>query len=165
MSFSLNNSDIILNTIIFFLVFFLLQIFFYRFLKINLNKISFIFSITFISIITSIYFNSFYVFANLIIINLIVFCFYIIMSGIVNLGPALTIVDLIANKKIYNKKKLKNAFLKSKSGNAIEKRLKININSNFIKTVKNGFVLEKKAEKIIIFFNIIKKIYKLKSDA
>jgi hypothetical protein len=87
------------------------------------------------------------------------------MSGIVNLGPALTIVDLIANKNIYNKKKLKKAFLKSKSGNAIEKRLKININSNFIKTLKNGFVLQKKAEKIIIFFIIVKKIYKLKSDA
>ena len=102
---------------------------------------------------------------NLIIINLTVVCFYVIMPGIINEGPALTIIDLIANKKISKKAKLKNIFLKSKTGKLIEKRLKTNISSNFIRFNKGGFFTNKNAEQIIIFFNLIKKIFRLKSDA
>ena len=87
------------------------------------------------------------------------------MPAIINHGPALEIIDLIANKKINKKKKLKKFFLKSKVGKAVEKRLKINISSNLIKFNKGGFVLSKNTKKMLIFFDSIKKLYKLKSDA
>ena len=48
---------------------------------------------------------------------------------------------------------------------AIERRLKYNISSNFIKHNKGRFVVKKNTEKIIFFFNLIKKFYRLKSDA
>ena len=61
------------------------------------------------------------------------------MPAIINHGPALEIIHLIANKKINNKKKLKKHFLKSRAGKAVEKRLEINISSNLIKFYKGGF--------------------------
>ena len=87
------------------------------------------------------------------------------MPGIINHGPALEIIDLIANKKINKKKKLKKFFLTGKVSKAVEKRLKINISSNLIKLDKGGLIIKKNAEKIIIFFDFIKKVYRLKSDA
>ena len=84
------------------------------------------------------------------------------MLGIVNRSPALVIIDLIENKKIKQKTKLKTLFLKSKAGRAVEKRLKINISSNFIRYKKGKLNLNKNAEKIIIFFNLIKTIFRLK---
>jgi hypothetical protein len=87
------------------------------------------------------------------------------MTGVTNQSPSLNIINLISNKKINEKKKLKKLFLKNKSSQPVEKRLKTNIVSNFIKYKKHGFFIKKNAYKIIIFFNLIKKIYKLKSDA
>ena len=87
------------------------------------------------------------------------------MPGIINDGPALTIIDLIVNKKINKKEKLKKFFLKSKVGKAIEKRLKLNISSNFMTVKKNRFVINKSAQRIVIFFHLIRKIFRLKSDA
>ena len=84
------------------------------------------------------------------------------MPGIINDGPTLTIINLIENKKINKKKKLKKLFLKSKAGKAIEKRVKLNISSNFLKLKKGGLTVNKNAERLIIFFNLIKKIYSLK---
>jgi hypothetical protein len=84
------------------------------------------------------------------------------MPGIINDGPTLTIINLIENKKINKKKKLKKLFLKSKAGKAIEKRVKLNISSNFLKLKKGGLTVNKNAERLIIFFNLIKKIYRLK---
>ena len=126
----------ILNSFIFFLIYFSLQIFLYRFLKINLNKLSTILFIAGISIIIGFYSHSTEMLMNLININLMIICFYLIMLGIVNRSPALVIIDLIANKKIKEKTKLKFFFLKSKAGRAVEKRLKINISSNFIKNLR-----------------------------
>ena len=87
------------------------------------------------------------------------------MPGIINPSPALVIIDLIVNKKINRKKKLKKFFLKHKIGKAVEERLKINISSNLIKINKGGFYIKKNTEKMLIFLDLIKKIYKLKSDA
>ena len=87
------------------------------------------------------------------------------MLGIVNYSASLLIIDLIGNKKINKKKKLKRFFLKGKASEAIEKRLKINISSNFIKFDRGKFIMKKNAKKIIIFLNLFKKIYGLKSDA
>ena len=87
------------------------------------------------------------------------------MPGIINNGPGLEIIDLIANKKINDKKKLKKLFLKSKVSKAVEKRLNINISSNLIKSDRDGFTIRRNTGKMIIFFNLIKKVYRLKSDA
>ena len=87
------------------------------------------------------------------------------MLGIVNYSPSLLIIDLIANKKINKKKKLKSFFLKGKASEAIEKRIKINISSNLIKLDRGKFIMKKNGKKIIFFLNLFKKIYGLKSDA
>lgn len=102
---------------------------------------------------------------DLVNINLMIMCFWLLMPGIINHGPGLEIIDLISNKKINSKTKLKKYFLKSKVSRAVEKRLKINISSNLIKFNKGGFVLSKNTKKMLIFFDLIKKLYKLKSDA
>jgi hypothetical protein len=154
--------QVILNWILLSLTYFLAQIFLYRFFKININKHSVILLIIVISIIIGFYSFSVEVLINLININLMIVCFYIIMPGIINDGPTLTIINLIENKKINKKKKLKKLFLKSKAGKAIEKRVKLNISSNFLKLKKGGLTVNKNAERLIIFFNLIKKIYRLK---
>ena len=87
------------------------------------------------------------------------------MPGIINHAPALEIIDLIANKKINKKKELKKLFLKSKVSKAVEKRLNINISSNLLKLYKGHFFVKKNTEKLLIFLNFIKKIYRLKTDA
>jgi len=157
--------QVLVNWIIFFLIYFFTQIFLYRLFKINLNKHSIILFVIVISLIIGFYFYSLEVIMNLIIINLAIICFYITMPGIINDGPALTIIDLIVNKKINKKEKLKKFFLKSKVGKAIEKRLKLNISSNFMTVKKNRFVINKSAQRIVIFFHLIRKIFRLKSDA
>ena len=87
------------------------------------------------------------------------------MPGIINHAPASEIIDLIANKKINKKKELKKIFLKGKMGKAVEKRLKINVSSNLLKLDKGRFFVKKNTEKMLIFLNLIKKVYRLKSDA
>ena len=87
------------------------------------------------------------------------------MPGIINHGPATEIIHLIANKKINKKKKLKKSFLKSIVGKAVEKRLEINISSNLIKFNKGGFIITKNTKKILIFLNLIKRVYRLNLDA
>ena len=157
--------QVILNWIIFFLIYFFIQVFLYRFLKININKLSIVLFIFGISVAVAFYSHSIEMLMNLIIINLMVICFYIIMLGILNKGPSLTIIDLIANKKISKKKELKNIFLKGPAGKAVEKRLKINVSSNLLKLDKGRFFVKKNAEKMLIFLNLIKKVYRLKLDA
>ena len=157
--------EVILNWFIFFLIYFLIQVFLYRFFRINFNRHSIILFTIFLSVIIGFYLDSIEILMNLISVNLMIVCFHIIMPGIINDGPALTIIDLIINKKINKKKKLKKFFLKSKVGKAIEKRLKLNVSSNFMKVEKDGFVITKNAERIVILFNLIKKIFRLKSDA
>jgi len=88
-----------------------------------------------------------------------------VMSGIDNPGPSLIIIDLISNRKIKIKKELFFYFLKSQEGKAVEKRLSNNILSNFVKVKKGKFFIKKNSKLIISFFNLIKKIYRLKSDA
>ena len=157
--------QVISNSIIFLLSYFFLQIFLYRFLKININKLPIILIIIIVSIAVGFYSYSIEMLMNLINFNLIIVCFYIIMPAIISHGPGLTIIDLIENKKINKKQKLKKFFLKGKVGKAIERRLNINISSNLMKFDNGGFYIRKNTKLIIVFFNIIKKIYRLKSDA
>jgi len=88
-----------------------------------------------------------------------------VISGIDNPSPSLIIIDLISNRKIKRKKKLFFYFLKSQEGKAVEKRLNNNILSNFVKFNKGKFFIRKNSKFIISFFNSIRKIYRLKSDA
>lgn len=149
----------------FLLIFFSVQIFFLRFLKINLNKPSIILLVIFGSVILGFYVFSVDFLLNLIIINLTIICFYTLVPGIINYGPGLEIIDLIANKKINKKNDLKKHFLKSKVSKSIEKRLKINISSSLVKSNKGKFILTKNVKIMLNIFNIIKKFYRIKSDA
>ena len=157
--------QVILNFIVFFLIYFFIQIILYRYLKININRLFIVLFIIGISIIVGFYSYSIELLMNLININLMVICFWLFMPGIINHGPALEIIHLITNKKINNKKKLKKFFLKSKVSRAVEKRLNINISSNLIKFDKEGLFITKNTKKMLIFFDLIKKVYRLKSDA
>ena len=102
---------------------------------------------------------------NLIIINLTIICFYTLVPGIINYGPGLEIIDLIANKKINKENMLKKYFLKGKVSRSVEKRLQINISSNLVKLNKGKLVLTKNTINMLNIFRTIKKIYKIKSDA
>ena len=157
--------QVLLNSIIFIFAYFFAQIFLYRFLKINVNKPSIIIIIIGISILIAVYFYSTETIINLISINLLNICFYIMMFPVTNKGPSLIIIDLIFNKKITKKKKLKKYFLKGHAGTAIDRRLKFNVSSNFIKYKKGRFFLNDFSKKIIDLSNLIKKLYRLKPDA
>ena len=157
--------QVILNFIVFFLIYFFIQIILYRYFKININKLFIVLFIIGISIIVGFYSYSIELLMNLININLMVICFWLFMPGVINHGPALEIIHLIANKKINNQKKLRKFFLKSKVSRAVEKRLNINISSNLIKFDKEGLFITKNTKKMLIFFDLIKKVYRLKSDA
>ena len=157
--------QVILNFIVFFLIYFFLQIFLYRFFKINLNKLFIVLFIIGISIVVGFYSYSTELLMNLINVNLMVICFWFLMPGIIDHGPGTEIIHLIENKKINNKKKLKRYFLNGRVGKAVERRLETNISSNLIKSYKGGFVITKNAKKTLIFSNLIKRIYRLKSDA
>jgi hypothetical protein len=157
--------QVILNYFAFFLIYFSLQVLLYRFFKININKFLIVLFIIGVSVVVGFYSYSIELLMNLININLMIICFWFLMPGIINHGPATEIIHLIAYKKINKKKKLEKYFLKSKVGKAVEKRLEINISSNLIKLNKGGFFVKKNAEKILIFLNLIKKVYRLKSDA
>jgi len=157
--------QVILNYLAFFLIFFLLQIFLFRFLRININKPSIILLFVIISLIVGFYSFSIELLLNLIIINLTIICFYTLVPGIINYGPGLEIIDLIVNKKINKKDILKKKFLKGKVSKSVEKRLKINISSNLIKLDKGKFSIKKNTRNMLIIFNIMKKIYRIKSDA
>ena len=166
-SFNINDNymQVILSYLAFFLIFFSLQVFFFRFLKININKPSIILPFIIASAAIGFYFFSIELLLNLIIINLTIICFYTLVPGIINYGPGLEIIDLIANKKINKKNDLKKQFLKSKVSKSIEKRLKINISSSLVKSNKGKFILTKNVKIMLNIFNIIKKFYRIKSDA
>ena len=102
--------QVILNHFIFFLIYFSLQVFLYRFFKINANKLLIVLFIIGISVVVGIYSYSIELLMFLVNINLVIICFYTLMPGIINHGPALEIIDLIANKKINKKKELKKIF-------------------------------------------------------
>jgi len=157
--------QVILNSIFFLLIYFFLQVLLYRFFKINLNKLVIILLIIGISVVVGFSSYSIELLMNLININLMILCFFILMPGTINHGPALEIIDLIANKKINKKKKLKKSFLKGKVGKAIEKRLELNISSNFVKLHRGKFFVRRHTEIMLIVLNLIRKKFRLKSDA
>jgi len=157
--------QVILGYLAFFLIFFSLQIFFFRLFRININKPSIILFFIIISAIIGFYFFSIDLLLNLIIINLTIICFYTLVPGIINYGPGLEIIDLIANKKINKENILKKYFLKGKVSRSVEKRLQINISSNLVKLNKGKLVLTKNTINMLNIFRTIKKIYKIKSDA
>ena len=85
------------------------------------------------------------------------------MPGIINNGPALVIIDILIKNKICSKQKLKYLFNKNVASTVIKNRLKINIETNIVRKKKNQLFLSNKGKIIIYFFNIINKIFKLKT--
>lgn len=166
-SFNINVAymQVILNYLAFFLIFFSLQIILFRFLRININKPTVILFFIIISVVIGFYSFTLELILSLIIINLTIICFYTLVPGIINYGPGLEIIELIVNKKINKKNILKKHFLKGKVSKSVEQRLKINISSNLIKFNKGKFTLNKNTKVMLVIFNLIKKFYKLKSDA
>ena len=153
----------IINTTIYCFTFFLIHLTFYRLLSININKISTIILIFLISLLISVKTNSSETVLNLISFNLFVICFYILMPGIINNGPALVIIDILIKNKICSKQKLKFLFNKNIASTVIKNRLKINIETNIVRKKKNQLFLSNKGKIIIYFFNTITKIFKLKT--
>jgi len=153
----------IINTTIYCFTFFLIHLTFYRLLSININKISTIILIFLISLLISVKTNSSETVLNLISFNLFVICFYILMPGIINNGPALVIIDILIKNKICSKQKLKFLFNKNVASTVIKNRLKINIETKIVSIKKNRLFLSNKGKVIIYFFNTITKIFKLKT--
>ena len=153
----------IINTTIYCFTFFLIHLTFYRLLFININKISTIILIFLISLLISVKTNSSETVLNLISFNLFVICFYILMPGIINNGPALVIIDILIKNKICSKQKLKFLFNKNVASTVIKNRLKINIETKIVSRKKNRLFLSNKGKVIIYFFNTITKIFKLKT--
>ncbi len=153
----------IINTTIYCFTFFLIHLTFYRLLSININKISTIILIFLISLLISVKTNSSETVLNLISFNLFVICFYILMPGIINNGPALVIIDILIKNKICSKQKLKFLFNKNVASTVIKNRLKINIETKIVSRKKNRLFLSNKGKVIIYFFNTITKIFKLKT--
>lgn len=153
----------IINTTIYCFTFFLIHLTFYRLLSININKIFTIILIFLISLLISVKTNSSETVLNLISFNLFVICFYILMPGIINNGPALVIIDILIKNKICSKQKLKFLFNKNVASTVIKNRLKINIETKIVSRKKNRLFLSNKGKVIIYFFNTITKIFKLKT--
>jgi hypothetical protein len=153
----------IINFIIYCFIFLFIHLTFYRLLSININKISTIILIFLISLLISVKTNSSEIILNLISFNLFVICFYILMPGIINNGPALVIIDILIKNKICSKQKLKYLFNQNVASTVIKNRLKINIETNIVRKKKNQLFLSNKGKIIIYFFNTITKIFKLKT--
>jgi hypothetical protein len=153
----------IINLTTYCFTFFLIHLTFYRLLGININKVFIIILIFLISLLISVKTNSNEIILNLISFNFFVICFYILIPGIINNGPALVIIDLLIKKKICSKQKLKFLFNKNVASTVIKNRLKINIETNIVSKKKNRLFLSNKGKIIIYFFNTITKIFKLKT--
>lgn len=150
---------------IFFIIFLFIQFFFLKILKINLNKPSIILLLIFFSVLIGFNYFSYELLVILICVNITFITFAVFVPGIMNYGPGLEIIDLIIYKKIHHKTLLKKKFLKSRINNAVEKRLKINLSSGFIRLNKKKLILTKSSKIMLYIFEIIKKFYKIKSDA
>ena len=107
--------QVILNYFAFFLIYFSLQVLLYRFFKININKFLIVLFIIGVSVVVGFYSYSIELLMNLININLMIICFWFLMPGIINHGPATEIIHLIAYKKINKKKKIGEIFFKKQS--------------------------------------------------
>ena len=153
----------IINLIIYCFIYIFIHLVFYRLLNININKILTVIFIFLISLFFGLKANSNEIILTLINFNLFVICFYILIPGILNNGPALLIIDLLVreNKK-STKEKIKYLFKNKTVSTVLKNRLKINIDSGLIIRKKSQLFLSKKGKIIINFFNLIVKIFKLK---
>jgi len=153
----------IINLIIYCFIYIFIHLGLYRLLNINVNKIFTVIFIFLISLFLGIKTSSNEIVLNLINFNLFVICFYILMPGIINNGPALLIIDILMkeNKK-STKEKIKHLFKIKTTSTVVKNRLKINIDRGLIFRKNSQLFLSKKGKIIINFFNIIIKIFKLK---
>lgn len=153
----------IINLIIYCFIYIFIHLVLYRLLNININKILTVIFIFLISLFFGLKANSNEIILTLINFNLFVICFYILIPGILNNGPALLIIDLLMreNKK-STKEKIKYLFKNKTVSTVVKNRLKINIDSGLIIRKKSQLFLSKKGKIIINFFNLIVKIFKLK---
>ena len=153
----------IINLIIYCFIYIFIHLVLYRLLNININKILTVIFIFLISLFFGLKANSNEIILTLINFNLFVICFYILIPGILNNGPALLIIDLLMreNKK-STKEKIKYLFKNKTVSTVVKNRLKINIDSGLIIRKKSQLFLSKKGKIIINFFNLMVKIFKLK---
>ena len=84
------------NNIIFIpIIYFFIQLILFRFLNININKIQTLIIIFTISIFIYLETLSYQILLNLITVNLVATCFYILMPGLLNNGPGFLIIKII----------------------------------------------------------------------
>jgi hypothetical protein len=149
-------------TIFIILIFILSHILFYRFLKINLINISFIF---FINLFLIVFFYSFelsFIFLILLTFNSFIFCYSIFFTGITDDSPTLKIIYYLYFLKIKDKKNLEKKFINS---DTIESRINNLLqNKFFFLKKKKKYNLTRFSQKIMLLIIFIEKTLKLKSD-
>jgi len=144
------------------LIFFIAHILFYRYFKINLLSLFFIFfSNLFIIAILYSYDLSF-IFLTLLTFNSFIFCYSIFFTGVTNDSPTLKIIYYLYFFKIKDKKKLEKKFINSDS---IESRIQgLYKNELFFYKDKQKILTTKFARNIINLIIYLEKILNLKSD-
>ena len=87
-----------INNIVIFIFFYVfIHLIFFRFLNFNINKIFTVFLVFFASLFMLFNDYSYTILLNLVIFNIFVLSFYILIPGVLNNGPAFTIIDLLIN--------------------------------------------------------------------
>lgn len=150
------------NNIIFIpIIYFFIQLILFRFLNININKIQTLIIIFTISIFIYLETLSYQILLNLITINLVATCFFILMPGLLNNGPAFLIIKIINKHKTKQTNSIKKLFVEKMKLQEIENRLEANIKSKFITKNKKHLNLTSRGKLLIYFFDKIVKIFNL----
>jgi hypothetical protein len=151
------------NNIIFIpIIYFFIQLILFRFLNININKIQTLIIIFTISIFIYLETLSYQILLNLITVNLVATCFYILMPGLLNNGPGFLIIKIINKHKTKQASSIKKLFIKQMKFHEIENRLEANIKSKFIIKNKKRLNLSNRGKLLIYCFDKIVKIFNLK---
>ena len=144
------------------LIFFISHIIFYRYFKINLLNIFFIF-ISNLFIITILYsYDISFIFLTLLTFNSFILCYSIFFTGVTNDSPTLKIIYYLYFLKIKDKKKLEKKFINSDS---IESRIQgLYKNKLFFYKDKQKIFITKFARNTVNLIIYLEKILNLKSD-
>lgn len=146
------------------ILYFFFQLILYRFLNININKISTIIIVLIFSVIFLSEIKSYHVTLSIICLNLTIVCLYILLPGLINKSPAFILIKILNKKKSLKISKIKKLFILEMKTQAIEKRFNINLKSNFIKKDKKIYRLTNKGKSLITILDFLTKVFKLKPD-
>ena len=153
----------IINIVIFIFFYVFIHLIFVRFLNFNINKIFTVFLVFFASLFMLFNDYSYTILLNLVIFNIFVLSFYILIPGVLNNGPAFTIIDLLIKNKSLKKKQLKLLFNKNESSRVVKNRLNLNLSSNLVLKKKKKLLLTGKGIVIVHVLFFIAKFFKLKT--